>query len=55
LFSLKEKKVYVFSLVSFMLKYRKYLFMLSTKGWADNLVEILKYGRGERNHEKIKN
>lgn len=48
LFAEKEKRAYVFPLVRFMCKYRKYFFMLSTKGMADNIVEILKYGRGER-------
>jgi glycosyltransferase involved in cell wall biosynthesis len=47
LYAAKEHKAYVFPLVSFMLKYRKEIFMFSKKGWMSQLVEILKQGRRE--------
>ena len=48
LYAAKEKKSYVFPLVRFMLKHRKEIFMFSKKGFASQLVEILKQGRGEK-------
>jgi glycosyltransferase involved in cell wall biosynthesis len=48
LYAAKEQRRYMFSLVRFMLKYRKEIFMLSKKGWASQFVEILKQGRGEK-------
>ena len=41
LYAAKEKKSYMLPLVSFMLKHRKEIFMLSKKGFASQLVEIL--------------
>ena len=46
LYAQKEHRKYVLALSLFMLKYRKKIFMLSTKGIADHLVEITKYGIG---------
>lgn len=43
-----KKKGYVFGLVIFMMRYRKEIFRLSKKGFASQVVEILKQGRGER-------
>ncbi len=48
LYGEKEKRKYVLPLALFMLKYRRKIFMLSTKGIADHLVEITKYGIGTR-------
>lgn len=48
LYRAKEHKAYVFPLVSFMLRYRKEIFMYSKKGFVSQLVEILKQARGER-------
>jgi glycosyltransferase involved in cell wall biosynthesis len=48
LYAAKEHKAYVFPLVSFMLKYRKEIFMFSKKGRMSQWVEILKQGRGEK-------
>ena len=46
LYAMKEHRKYVLPLFFFMLRYRKKIFMLSTKGIADHLVEITKYGIG---------
>jgi len=48
LYEAKASKSYVFPLVPFMLRYRRKFFMLSTKGFADNIVEIVKYGIGNK-------
>ncbi len=48
LYAAKENENYVWPLVSFMLKYRKEIFRHSKKGFASQLVEILKQARGER-------
>jgi glycosyltransferase involved in cell wall biosynthesis len=48
LYAAKERQRYVFSLVRFMLKYQKEIFMLSGKGWVSQFIEILKQARGER-------
>jgi len=46
LYTLKGKRGYVFSLIPFMLKHRRAMFMYSKKGFASHFVEILKQGRG---------
>ncbi len=48
LYAAKETRSYVFPLAVFMLRYRSKIFMLSTKGLADNIVEIVKYGIGNK-------
>ena len=48
LYSQKEKTIYSFSIVIFMLKFRKILFALSKKSFLSNFIEILKRGRGEQ-------
>jgi glycosyltransferase involved in cell wall biosynthesis len=48
LYAMKEKKNYVFSLFSFMLKYQKEIFRLSKKGFLSKTWEIFKQARGVR-------
>ena len=48
LYSLKEKRSYVWPLVFFMLKHRKAIFQLTYKNFFSQLVEILKQARGEK-------
>jgi glycosyltransferase involved in cell wall biosynthesis len=48
LYAAKEKRSYVFPFFRFMLKYRAAIFRLSKKGFASQLVEILKQARGEK-------
>ncbi|TAL51463.1 MAG: glycosyltransferase [Chitinophagaceae bacterium] len=48
LYSMKEKKSYVWPLVFFMLKHRKAIFRLTHKYFLSQLIEILKQARGER-------
>jgi len=48
LYAAKEKGNYVFPLLRFMLKWRREIFRLSKKGFASQLVEIIKQARGER-------
>jgi glycosyltransferase involved in cell wall biosynthesis len=53
LYRAKEQQAYVFPLVTFMLRYRKEIFMYSKKGFASQLVEILKQGRGEKSSYEL--
>ena len=48
LYSLKEKRSFVWPLVFFMLKHRKAIFQLTYKNFFSQLVEILKQARGEK-------